>query len=122
MIAETVDKLIATVKELDGELAKAKPLADQTERENQIQQQLSVEDAIASIPKIAPIRTNDPASFNEVARFDEVLRGQPKWQDKPLPDRLARSEDRRVGKECVSTCRYWWWLYHIKKHTRATPY
>src|SRR3546814_16454918 len=23
-----------------------------------------------------------------------------------------RSEERRVGKECVSTCRSWWWPYH----------
>src|SRR3546814_13482133 len=23
-----------------------------------------------------------------------------------------RSEERRVGKECVSTCRYRWWAYH----------
>src|SRR3546814_12908088 len=25
---------------------------------------------------------------------------------------LSRSEERRVGKECVSTCRYWWSAYH----------
>src|SRR3546814_20169269 len=24
----------------------------------------------------------------------------------------ARSEERRVGKECVSTCRSRWWAYH----------
>src|SRR3546814_12771740 len=24
----------------------------------------------------------------------------------------ARSEERRVGKECVSTCSYRWWLLH----------
>src|SRR3546814_12886431 len=27
----------------------------------------------------------------------------------------ARSEERRVGKECVSTCRSRWWPYHEKK-------
>src|SRR3546814_14416174 len=27
----------------------------------------------------------------------------------------ARSEERRVGKECVSTCRYRWSQYHSKK-------
>src|SRR3546814_11338194 len=27
----------------------------------------------------------------------------------------GRSEDRRVGKECVSTCRYRWSTYHKKK-------
>src|SRR3546814_12714002 len=28
---------------------------------------------------------------------------------------LSRSEERRVGKECVSTCRYRWSPYHYKK-------
>src|SRR3546814_3254861 len=27
----------------------------------------------------------------------------------------VRSEERRVGKECVSTCRSRWWTYHEKK-------
>src|SRR3546814_12639714 len=39
-----------------------------------------------------------------------------------LPDiadpRAARSEERRVGKECVRTGRYWWWPYHYNKKTR----
>src|SRR3546814_16204895 len=25
---------------------------------------------------------------------------------------IDRSEERRVGKECVSTCRYRWWPFH----------
>src|SRR3546814_15255856 len=29
-----------------------------------------------------------------------------------------RSEERRVGKECVSTCRSRWSPYHSKKHRR----
>src|SRR3546814_9499213 len=30
-----------------------------------------------------------------------------------MPQRVScRSEERRVGKECVSTCRYRWWPYH----------
>src|SRR3546814_19644210 len=28
-----------------------------------------------------------------------------------------RSEERRVGKDCVSTCRSRWWQYHKKKKT-----
>src|SRR3546814_12049768 len=27
-------------------------------------------------------------------------------------EHLARSEERRVGNECVSTCRTWWSAYH----------
>src|SRR3546814_12825154 len=36
-----------------------------------------------------------------------------------LPHQLAadRSEERRVGKECVSTCRSRWSPYHYKKKT-----
>src|SRR3546814_16625974 len=30
----------------------------------------------------------------------------------PLPDAISRSEERRVGKECVRTCRSRWSPYH----------
>src|SRR3546814_19756638 len=30
----------------------------------------------------------------------------------PLAHAAPRSEERRVGKECVSTCRSRWWPYH----------
>src|SRR3546814_16599584 len=33
---------------------------------------------------------------------------------------LTRSEERRVGKECVSTCRSRWSPYHSKKNTHKT--
>src|SRR3546814_15923517 len=33
-----------------------------------------------------------------------------------------RSEERRVGKECVSTCRSRWSPYHEKKKTTTTTY
>src|SRR3546814_15978437 len=32
-----------------------------------------------------------------------------------LPNKADRSEERRVGKECVSTCRSRWSPYHYKK-------
>src|SRR3546814_11199836 len=34
---------------------------------------------------------------------------------------VTRSDERRVGKERVSTCRYRWWQYHYKKkkHTNS---
>src|SRR3546814_12706562 len=33
---------------------------------------------------------------------------------------LSRSEERRVGKECVSTCRYRWSPYHETKKQQDT--
>src|SRR3546814_18237200 len=35
--------------------------------------------------------------------------------DRRLPGHAARSAERRVGKECVSTCRSRWSPYHYKK-------
>src|SRR3546814_12431446 len=35
---------------------------------------------------------------------------------------LERSEERRVGKECVSTCRARWTPYHEKKYVLTTQY
>src|SRR3546814_13455892 len=50
------------------------------------------------------------------------------WQaalDDPRPaERLAegvRSEERRVGNECVSTCRSTWSPYHKQKHEHHVP-
>src|SRR3546814_11424781 len=37
----------------------------------------------------------------------------------PSRDGASRSEERRVGKECVSTCRSRWWPHNLKK--KATP-
>src|SRR3546814_12233649 len=36
--------------------------------------------------------------------------------------RTPRSEERRVGKECVSTCRSRWSPYHYKKKKRVSTY
>src|SRR3546814_14328520 len=36
------------------------------------------------------------------------------------PAHAVRSEERRVGKECVSTCRSRWSPYHYKKKTEST--
>src|SRR3546814_12445524 len=38
---------------------------------------------------------------------------------KPV-ERYARSEERRVGKECVRTCRSRWSTYHYKQHQNTT--
>src|SRR3546814_17874489 len=50
------------------------------------------------------------AESKRVDRFQEPLLSRA-----DLPPELAyrmRSEERRVGKECVSTCRSRWWPYH----------
>src|SRR3546814_16750953 len=48
----------------------------------------------------------------EVLGFE--IKRRPGWCRSIYPHRL-RSEERSVGKECVSTCRYRWSPYHSKK-------
>src|SRR3546814_13986712 len=43
--------------------------------------------------------------------LDRDIRPDPRHQV-PLADNFVRSEERRVGKECVSTCRSRWSPYH----------
>src|SRR3546814_7419949 len=38
----------------------------------------------------------------------------------PVNEGIFRSEERRVGKECVSTCRSRWSPYHYKKKKKTT--
>src|SRR3546814_12435546 len=40
----------------------------------------------------------------------------------PPPAFAGRSEERRVGKECVSTCRSRWSPYHYKKNNRKIAF
>src|SRR3546814_15428443 len=47
---------------------------------------------------------------NYVASLSKVLLATPPGPARPLLP--IRSEERRVGKECVSTCRYRWSPYH----------
>src|SRR3546814_8486554 len=47
---------------------------------------------------------------------DRSGRRAPRYQAPTAPRRPRRSEERRVGKECVSTCRSRWSPYHENKN------
>src|SRR3546814_17468904 len=44
---------------------------------------------------------------------------RPQMNEAGLSPGLFRSEERRVGKECVSPCRSRWPPYHYTKHAKA---
>src|SRR3546814_19508891 len=46
--------------------------------------------------------------------WDRTISSKP-WRSRSGSMDFSRSEERRVGKECVSTCRYRWEPYHSKK-------
>src|SRR3546814_12463566 len=58
----------------------------------------------------------DEADVVHVRRYDCARRAaQPRSRGRVLSlshPVMRRAEERRVGKDCVSTCRYWWWPYH----------
>src|SRR3546814_17891350 len=49
------------------------------------------------------------SSFNQLQKLE-------------LTEGFVRSEERRVGQECVSTCRSRWLPYHSKKNTKTVQY
>src|SRR3546814_12993752 len=60
------------------------------------------------------------AADGEAARIYAASYGKdPEFYDfyRAMQSYRQRSEERRVGKECVSTCRYRWSPHHIKKKT-----
>src|SRR3546814_7191763 len=42
----------------------------------------------------------------------DLVDGARRYTEMLSERRMHRSEERRVGKECVSTCRCRWWLFH----------
>src|SRR3546814_16765311 len=88
----------------------------------------------ASSDDVAMVSTPDPAAYEAILRRGrsalawEVLRRNPAYRaayaDLPVlpPTGVAadadRSEERRVGKEFVRTCRYRWSPSHYKKKAK----
>src|SRR3546814_16097779 len=59
------------------------------------------------------------ASHRRVTRFGSATEIDG-LRDRQREGDQTRSEERRVGKECVRTCRSRWWAYHKKKKQRKT--
>src|SRR3546814_19691541 len=93
---------------------------------------------LAHLAELA-IAASEIEDGGEVKRLVDAQRGfisqhmlvwVPRWADDVVRHartdlyRGVRSEERRVGKECVSTCRSWWSAFHEKKRTKTnnTPH
>src|SRR3546814_15972390 len=64
---------------------------------------------VAAAPALAKAKAAAPASTADLNKAVDI----------PYED-FTRSEERRVGKEWVSTCRARWSPYHLKKNTKIT--
>src|SRR3546814_19906185 len=60
----------------------------------------------------ALLRPEDLPDPDAVGRMRFPLHPSAQRLSTPFPITQIRSEERRVGKECVSTCRYRWSPYH----------
>src|SRR3546814_19740825 len=70
---------------------------------------------IAAAPPLSDYAGVDrhPVDLEDDAALDAMIRRRAD---------TVRSEERRVGQECASTCRSRWWPYHEKKKTQITRY
>src|SRR3546814_14589814 len=70
--------------------------------------------AAVELPELHPEAVGQDVGIGHDARLDRPLRlGQHGIEDRLRIFLLARSEERRVGKECVSTCRSLWSQYNL---------
>src|SRR3546814_16999973 len=74
-------------------------------------------------PHLTASRARQPGSRDlTISRWAACRRGAPHWSAaRPVAAR-RRSEGRRVGKECGSTCSYRWSPYHLKKKKQDKIY
>src|SRR3546814_12198255 len=71
---------------------------------------------------LAILQDRVPASFSEVAPArDRLVLADLPTASLTERRRLERSEERRVGKECVSTCRSRWSPYHEQQKQTQRP-
>ncbi|MAO49847.1 MAG: hypothetical protein CML16_03065 [Pusillimonas sp.] len=87
-IADVLDRLIGKINTLESEHAKTSSFVQEGTKEAAVQRQLTVEEAIAEVPKLSHVRTNDPEKYNEIAEFDQMLRAQSKWHSRPMKERF----------------------------------
>src|SRR3546814_11612703 len=69
--------------------------------------------SLPSIEDLVPQDLEDFGPFSVLLDFSTGLEN---------PAIVYRSEERRVGKECVSTCRSRWSPYHYKKKKKTISY
>src|SRR3546814_11709566 len=68
-----------------------------------------------------PISTNFPVTTSSEEARKFFLQGVSQIHSFWFQEsERSRSEERRVGKACVSTCRSRWWRYHYKNKTKPT--
>src|SRR3546814_15695386 len=78
---------------------------------------------VADLPLQQPV-ADDPGRRRvelELAGDGEII-VQLALEQRFVRGRVGRSEERRVGHECVSTCRSRWCPYHYKKKSHITVY
>src|SRR3546814_19799148 len=75
-----------------------------------------LEESSAALSRLPPRKVQEEPQVTRPARLHALL--QPRSKARCRLARDPRSEERRVGKECVSTCRSRWSQAHKKKKTK----
>src|SRR3546814_20767042 len=70
---------------------------------------------LCKIPMEVPGNFIEPPQKQRLATIVAFRNDPKKLRDAAIDTFIDRSEERRVGKECVSTCRSRWSPYHSKK-------
>src|SRR3546814_16608433 len=76
---------------------------------NELAHRAELTDALQPLPAYPTVI---PVAIENDAWRDNIVQEKPEAVGQTRPNRWHRSEERRVGKECVSPCRSRWAPYH----------
>lgn len=80
----------ARADQLEQQVREQASFRQEVEGASQRDVEMTVQDAIDSVPKLAHIQASDPQTFALAKQFDDTLKNTPAWANKPMQERFAK--------------------------------
>jgi hypothetical protein len=81
---------MAHAASLEAQVREQANFRQEVEGASQRDVEMTVQEAIDSVPKLAHIQAADPATFALAQQFDDTLKNTPAWASKPMQERFAK--------------------------------
>lgn len=75
---------------LEAQVREQASFRQEVEGASQRDVEMTVQEAIDSVPKLAHLQASDPQTFALAQQFDDTLKNTPAWASKPMADRFAK--------------------------------
>lgn len=75
---------------LEAQVREQASFRQEVEGASQRDVEMTVQEAIDSVPKLAHLQASDPQTFALAQQFDDTLKNAPAWANKPMAERFAK--------------------------------